>query len=503
MWGAKMRGRKGLPVLRAAAACLAFFLLAAISRPAYAQCPAVSLPICDTCCALVCAVHEETRAAIRNEHRHQREEVFGVSAGILPFPAVPNPPPGFFRLQHHERWLIEVFFKQHIQPALMMMTEQLTTIMMHQMFIVGTFFDAKQQLETQLLFQQLTARAHKDYHPTFGMCEFGTNTRSLAAADFKSDFTVMTLNKRFMDRQMGNGGSIGAAGPEIDRSSADISDSPATRNRLGYFLQNTCDDNDLNKVDGNAQTGLFICRSQSPPNGWVNRDIDWNNTVMSPRTINVDILRDASDNSRVLEMSNYLYGHKVFSRPDGTLLEIGKNQDGFLDSRAVTAKRSVAQHSFNSIIGLKTRGTHREDEGNPREISSENTSEHMRFFLVELGFPVDDPVMYHRYMFHKNHEFGERMMDEEQDQISYYAQLEMLAKKVYQRPEFYTELYDKPANVKRKGAAMQAIKLMLDREIFDSQLRAEAIMSMILELKVVEEQQNIENKLGLVRERVR
>jgi len=50
---------------------------------------------------------------------------------------------------------------------------------------------------------------------------------------------------------------------------------------------------------------------------------------------------------------------------------------------------------------------------------------------------------------------------------------------------------------------MQAIKSMLDRDIFNSQLRAEAITSMILELKVVEEQQNIENKLGLMKEQGR
>lgn len=488
--------RKTRPAL-AGLALLGLLLAAGSPRPAHAQC-------IDTCCGLVVAVHEETRAIIRAEHDHQRQEVFGTSYGIVPFRTILEPPPGFFRLRHHEKWLVHTYFEEYIQPAMMLMTEQLAAVMMEQMLIIGTFFDAEQQLKTQLAFQQLAARAHKDYHPSFGMCEFGTNSRSLAAADFNGDLSVMTLNKRFMDRQLGNGGSVGAAGPDLDRASEDLSQSPTPHNRLGYFLQNTCDDNDLNKVANNQQTGLIICRSNSPREGWVNRDIDWNNTIMSPRTINVDFAEEeTSDNSRLLEMSNYLYGHRVFTRPDGTLLEISANQDNYLDARSVIAKRSVAQNSFNSIVGLKSRGTKQQDPGNPREISSENTSEHMRFFLVELGFPEDDAAMYHKYMFHKDPERDERLMDDERDQISYYAQMEMLAKKIYQRPEFYTELYDKPANVQRKSAAMQAIKLMLDRDIFDSQLRAEAIMSMILELKVVEEQQNIENKFGLVRERVR
>ncbi len=498
-----MTGKKSGRKIRGLAlwAGAALLLLAAItgpSRPALAQCASVSP--CDTCCALVCAEHEITREVIMNEHFHQRVEVFGASAGILPFWVVPDPPDGFFRILHHERFLILDFFWENILPALMMMTEQLTSVMMEQVLITGTFFDAKQQLETQQLFQELTAKAHKDYHPTFGMCEFGTNTRSLAAADLLGDMSVMALNKRFMDRQMGNGGSVGSGGPQYDRASDDTSVSPTPYNRLGYFLTNTCDKYDVNHTADRPNTGLMIICANGGT-GWVNRDIDWNITVMAPRTINVDMIRDPSDNNRLFEMSNYLYGHKVFSRPDGTLLETGQNQDNYLDSRGVIAKRSVAQDSFNHIIGLKARGTHRTDPGE-RPLSSEDTSAYMRWFMVELGFPYDDPIIYHRYMFHKHEEF-EPGMDMIEDQISYYGQMEMLAKKIYQRPEFYTELYDKPANVKRKSAAMTAIKTMLDRDIFDSQLRAEMIMSMILELKVTEEQQNIENKLGLMREQVR
>lgn len=464
------------------------------------------------CCVTeVIPVHIITREVIRNEHRHLQQEVFGETFGIPGFRDDLIVPDGFFRLRHHERWLAFTFFEDHILPDLMMMTEQLATVMMEQMFIVGTFLDAKMQQETQLLFQKLTARAHKDYHPTFGMCEIGGNTRSLGAAEMNAGLSQMVLNKQFLDRQVGRGASVGAGGPSSDRQS-DAGGFPTTHNRLGHFIHNTCDDNDLNKLPGRVDTGMFLCAQLPPPNlGWSNRDIDWNNTVMSPRVVNVDYdasiaynFDSSSDNERLFQMSNYLYGHDVFTRPEGTLLQYERNHDNFLRSRAVTAKRSVAQTSFNSIVGLKSRGTTIEDLPGSRLYSSEETFDYVRFFMVELGFPLDDPVPYRQYLYHKNEAVEPPgAPDPERDELSYYAQMELLAKKIYQRPEFYTELYDKPANIKRKSAAMQAIKLMLDRDIFESQIRSEAIMSMILEVQVTYEQQNVENILALMKEKTR
>ena len=41
-----------------------------------------------------------------------------------------------------------------------------------------------------------------------------------------------------------------------------------------------------------------------------------------------------------------------------------------------------------------------------------------------------------------------------------------------------------PANVKRKGVALKAIELMLDRAIYESQLRQEMAMSVLLSAKL-------------------
>src|SRR5690348_12723839 len=62
-------------------------------------------------------------------------------------------------------WFVGTFLEDHILPAMMMMAEQLTAVSMKQTEIIGTFLDAKHQMETQQVFQRLAARAHKDYHP--------------------------------------------------------------------------------------------------------------------------------------------------------------------------------------------------------------------------------------------------------------------------------------------------------------------------------------------------
>src|SRR5690606_29018093 len=74
---------------------------------------------------------------------------------------------------------------------------------------------------------------------------------------------------------------------------------------------------------------------------------------------------------------------------------------------------------------------------------------------------------------------------------SYFAQMEILTKKGLQNTVFYTELYDKPANVERKGAMLQAIGLMQDRDIYKSLIRSEAIISVLLDTMLAREQERI------------
>lgn len=107
----------------------------------------------------------------------------------------------------HRDWLTDFFFNdaQRGNPAgllaaMQLMTEQLVVNAMQQVQIIGAFFDAKHQLETQRLFQVMTARAHKDYQPSKNLCAFGSVTQSLAESSRKSDFVSTILANRSIDR---------------------------------------------------------------------------------------------------------------------------------------------------------------------------------------------------------------------------------------------------------------------------------------------------------------
>jgi len=139
-----------------------------------------------------------------------------------------------------------------------------------------------------------------------------------------------------------------------------------------------------------------------------------------------------------------------------------KGQKLYLQLRSVAAKRSVAQNTFNSIVGMKSEGTSDTSlvSGGPPLTRSFLAAAFKQ--LMPTGTP--DAEIYAI--------IGENP--------SYYAQLEVLSKKIYQNPDFFSGLYDKPANIARKSTAMKAIDLMLDRVLYESELRQEMLLSVLL-----------------------
>ncbi|MCB9988525.1 MAG: hypothetical protein H6868_04215 [Rhodospirillales bacterium] len=354
----------------------------------------------------------------------------------------------------HQEWLDDVLLEQHILPAMMRMTEQLTAVGMHQILGIGMLLDAKHQLETQLIFQDLVTQAHKDYHPSMGMCKFGTNVRSLAAADRNADLTAFALSQRSQDRQSGNVNVNAGVGPKEDREG-----------RLEQFKEYFCDVNDNNRLG--ADTGFTLICNPAPGAATINRDIDFTRFIAQTRTLDMD-LSDGTlteDERAVFALASNLYSHDVFPRLSKNVLTVYETQQRYLDLRSVMAKRSVVENSFNAIAAMKTSGTD----------ISEDTAEFMQVILIDLGMsPAEAKEI-----------LGKRP--------SYLAQLEILAKKIYQSPDFYVNLYDKPVNVRRKIVAMQAIGLMLDRDIYNSYVRSEALMSVLLELRLIKKQEAVQN----------
>lgn len=364
----------------------------------------------------------------------------------------------------HRTWLVDTFFTEQVLPALMLFTEQMSAVAMQQTMAIGTFLDAKHQLETQRLLQELQVQAHKDYQPSEDFCWFGTGVRSLAASEQKGRTNSYMLARRQTARQLGEQNMGGASNGGNDKYA-----------RWLQFLGLFCDPQDSNWVSTNpTDSGLESLCTPAPSPEYTNADIDYTRFIDVPKTLTLDDfgtgfnltagLGVTQEERSVFALQNNLYGHDIIHRmTDENLLSQPDYQSWYMALRSVAAKRSVAENSFNAIVGMKSEGT-------PVYNSSvgAQTYNYLGAIMVELGIPAADV----------RQTLGSRP--------SYYAQLEIMAKKIYQNPDFYANLYDKPANVKRKSVALKAIELMVDRAIYESQIRQEMVTSVLLSARLRE-----------------
>lgn len=414
-------------------ACLAAFAGALVLYPGPARATEGGVPACPCSCSD--DEHQQTRKLIRSEHSETRDFITR-------------------EFKKHELWFLDTFFKDRIRPALMLMAEQLSAVGMQQMLILGAFFDAQDQLDRQRLFQEKTALAHKNYQPSTGMCTFGTVTRSLAPAERNAAFTPLVLSKRSQDRALRLQFSNSGRGTESDR-----------KGRLAQFVSRYCD-----RADNNS--GLEYLCPQNAPEKTRNNDIAFTKLVDHPRTLDIDFSdRDATDDEQdVMALASNLYGHDVAEVTKKSIMEYTAVDDEYMDLRSIIAKRSVAENSFYAQVGLKSKapGT-----------TTDTTVPYMKVLLKTLGVESADDMAFL---------LGDRP--------SYYSQLELLSQRLYQDPVFFTDLYDKPANVERKKAALDAIGLMLDRDSFKSELRSEALISVWLETELMNYQESAQNLLG-------
>ncbi|MDH5722445.1 MAG: hypothetical protein OEY94_03870 [Alphaproteobacteria bacterium] len=398
-------------------------------------------------------------------------------------------------------WMINDFLGPHIVPAVAAMLSQLNAVGMQYVEAVGMFMDARLQLETQRLNQKLKYEAHRDYTPSDDFCWFGTNVRSLVGSETRADYNALGLSRLSLDRYIGAFGVSGDSDADADLSG-----------RWELFVKTNCDRYDNNNLGKNVagvniRTGLeYACDRNRNYNAsdndigaveakHINRDIDFTRLVDEPRTIDVDFTDATLDSTDtisiftaqnedeidVIQMQKNLYGHRlprrVVSRQAAAK---GTTQKAYIGIRNVHAKRNVAEASFNAIIGLKSSGSG------------------MKHNLVSGGGPEDEVFQTQRYMAAIIREIlpddtgslaslGSKIYELIGFNPSYYSQLEVLAKRIYQNPDFYAYLYDKPANVARKKVAMRAVELMVDREIYESQLRREMLVSVLLSSKLMPE----------------
>ena len=201
-----------------------------------------------------------------------------------------------------------------------------------------------------------------------------------------------------------------------------------------------------------------------------NRDIDYFRTVDKPRTIPVvfdDNALGADDvEEDIITLAKNLYWPAVHHSvnaleqygPTPEDSDIYDAREQYLATRAIVAKKKIAHNTFTNIVGMKS-------ESAPMSPPEEHGGAFMKSLLRDFNFSLGDAEI-------------EEFLGENP---SYYAQMDMLTKIMYQHPNFYTNLYDKPVNVDRMVAAMEAIQLMHARDRHDSLLRLEMLISLLVE----------------------
>ncbi len=395
-----------------------------------------------------------------------------------------------------EDYIIRMIWWENVLPALMLATEQLSAVIMQQAMAIGMFLDAETQMSSQRLLQEIQAQTHKDFQPSEGLCEFGSLSKSLASADLHGDTYAVIFSRRSQDRQLGKGDTAGMYGHDIDQN-----------NRVLHFKRLFCNqkerDSALEVVCDNS-TSWSNPAFDEEARYRMNKDIDYYSLMDKPWTLRINFsnkfiyrpyinvnfpeIHD-EDEEHIMALVANLFGHVNFARPPAKLLTNKPNakalstmQRLYMDMRAVIAKRSVAENSLFSIASMKSQtsrvpakyeygtGTANEKAG-----SVQPFIEHI---MKELGVTNADDL--------------DKLVN---DNPSYYAQMEVLTKKLYQNPDFYTNLYDTPANVERKTVALQAVKLMQKFDMLKSHLRGEMNVSILLEMAVEQLQREIEDQI--------
>ncbi|NCO03716.1 MAG: hypothetical protein GW903_05955 [Alphaproteobacteria bacterium] len=374
--------------------------------------------------------------------------------------------PGFDRPTHFEQ--LSETLKNLWVASFQAMTNQLTTTMMMQVQTIGMFFDAKHQMETQRLLQEKYAQAHKDYRPTVQMCNIGTMARDLGISSRRADLTHITLSQQMLSRALASGDTKTVDGEVSDKAT-----------RIKEYIDTYCD------VDDNNRNNRLLCKNSSGPVDEQNIDIDFTRLIDMPLTLNVDFNNPAptsggtADQQQQAKTEKHLFAfldnifmHQAFPYIPAGNSTLQSFVVPYQEARALMAMRSVAQNSFSHIIAMKTAG---------HKTAGQNNAPYLKAFLVEIGL---DPTEVDEYL---------------GTNPSINAQRKLISQLIL-HPQFIENLQTNKVNVRRIRTALTAFKLMQERDISETLERRQMLISMILELELREEQEelqvNINNIVG-------
>ncbi len=335
----------------------------------------------------------------------------------------------------------EYYNNTYKKKGLQSQADQFRDIVLNSGLLIGVFIDGTAMNYSLNKMNAANSRTLRDYNVSEEICKFGTLSRSLAASDIKMGANQAALSAINMSRIMGSIGGIAETGTGDD-----------IRNRRNYVATNTC-----NPSDNNNSMSAICLPANDPglkPKNY-DADMDYTAAVESKPSLNVDFTSGTrtEEGDAIIALSYNLYGHKLWMKAvekeeAQREMALETNSKSYL----VAARHNAAANSFAAIVAMKASG-------------SGGSDAYMLRALQNLGLSSVDATSFAGA-----------------GHASYFAQMEMLTKKLYQTPSFYANLMNSPANVRRVTAAMEAVDLAQTRDLYNSTIRSEALMAILLDL---------------------
>lgn len=345
-------------------------------------------------------------------------------------------------------FIMNTFYTNTVEPDFKKFADEGRNAGLFRLATWGAFIDASVLSDTLKDLQFMSAQSVQSYTPSEQICKIGTLSSALASSEAKMDADRLVLGEAGLIKNLGRKSSISAAGYGQESTA-----------RLQGFVENFCDLQDNNNgMEGMCQVATPVTDLQQ------NRDVDYTRLMGNGVTINADLTNSnlTQDEASLFAISHFLYGHRQPSKRigSGELNDSPGTQNLYSEYRSVAARRAAAQNSYNTQAAMKMAG-------------SGGSDTYMKNVLSYIGVSAADADVF----------LGAKTSADGAVKSSYNAQMNLLTKQIYQDPNFYANLMDSRANVKRTSAALQGIGLMQQRDTYKSMARSEMLTALLVELE--------------------
>ncbi|MBP9049838.1 MAG: hypothetical protein KBC88_01070 [Alphaproteobacteria bacterium] len=303
---------------------------------------------------------------------------------------------------------------------------------------LGSMMDAQNTLKALRAIQKANLESTRKYQPSTGVCVFGSASTSLAASEARAIANKMAFNEILIDTEK-----------QVKNTAFSKTESEGRAAALADFQRKYC-----RRIDNNNGLESF-CKGLGASDTRFNRDVDYARVFDAPLTVKTNFTDAAKTpvEEDVIALFRNLSVAQVLPAVSKTVFQTDTKSAAAQDLRAAIAAHSVAQNTFADIVGQKSEG-------------SGASSASIKAVIQHLGLSAADAEAH----------VGSKP--------SYYAQMEILTKKMYQDPAFIANLYESPENVTRQRAAIKATSLQQGSDLYQSLKRREMLLSALLELKL-------------------